>query len=300
MHGKILVTGLSGFVGQHLERYLQTHPLELVNLRRIELLNNRDNLLEQVLQNKPDYVVHLASKTYVPDSFKNPKEMFDVNFYGTFNLLQALTTARFKGVLLYVSSSEVYGFISENQLPITEQQLLNPINPYGVSKVAAERLCYQWHHNADFKIVIARPFNHIGVGQDTRFAISGFIKQIVEIKKGSKKNYIKVGDLECCRDFTNVKDIVRAYLLLLEFGKSGEVYNVCSGKSYRIGWLLEQLLKSAGINPEIRQDIDRLRPTIARLNIIGSYAKLYQCCRWQPEIGIEETLRILLQGMGKE
>ncbi|MHB1680224.1 MAG: GDP-mannose 4,6-dehydratase [bacterium] len=176
--------------------------------------------LPDMLSHTPtfDAVIHLAAQSFVPESFKNPLGTFDINFTGTYNLFSALKEYGFHGKILYISSGDVYGLVSEDKLPIAEYYLLKPRNPYAVSKVAAEALCYQWSVTEDMKIIIARPFNHIGPNQSERFVVSSFAKQIAEIELGLRKPVISAGNIDITRDFLDVRDVANAYKLLLEKG----------------------------------------------------------------------------------
>src|SRR5207302_554158 len=191
---------------------------------------DRDEVLRAVKILRPRAVIHLAAHSWVPQSFKEPMETYDVNFVGTFNLLSALQKTGFHGRFLFVSSSDIYGQVSPEALPITEEHPSKPRSPYAVSKVAAEALCSQWSQTeTDIEIVVARPFVHIGPGQSDRFVISNFARQIIEIKRTRREALVEVGDIDVTRDFTDVRDVVRAYELLLARGVPGEVYNICSG-----------------------------------------------------------------------
>src|SRR4051812_7331317 len=210
---KILVTGSSGFVGQHFARMARIAPLE-INGKFVDLLDAQ-GVQAAVAATRPDAVVHLAAQSFVPESLRDPLQTYRVNFIGTHNLLSALKATGFSGRVLYVSSAEVYGAVPDSELPVGENHPLKPLNPYSVSKIAAEALCYQWSHTEQFEVVVARPFNHIGPGQSERFAISDFAKQIVEIKRGHKEPIFHVGDIDVMRDFTDVRDVIRAYIALL-------------------------------------------------------------------------------------
>jgi GDP-4-dehydro-6-deoxy-D-mannose reductase len=289
---KLLITGGTGFVGSVIQKTLANpaNPcgLELVPPRTVELrdLNGLEKLCAET---QPDFVIHLAAQSFVPQSFANPHETFEINFFGTLNLLQALKQSDFKGQLLYVGSGDMYGLVAPESLPVTENFPLKPRNPYAVSKVAAEALCYQWSQTEGMNIVMARPFNHIGPGQSERFVVSDFARQIAEIKLGLREAEISVGDIDVTRDFTDVRDVVRAYLMLLLEGKSGEAYNVCSGKENSIREILEQLMALAGVQASIQQDGARFRPAEQR-RIYGSYDKLLGASGWQPEIPLEQSL----------
>lgn len=289
---KLLITGGAGFVGSVIQKCLANpeNPfgLELIPPQTIEL-RDFSGLAKLCAQTQPDFVIHLAAQSFVPQSFANPHETFEINFFGTLNLLQALKQNDFKGRLLFVGSGDVYGRVDPESLPVTESFPSKPRNPYAVSKVAAETLCYQWSQTEGMNIVMARPFNHIGPGQSARFVVSDFARQIVEIKLGSREAEISVGDIDVTRDFTDVRDVVRAYLLLLQHGKNGEAYNVCSGREIAIREILEQLLVLAGVRASIRQDGARFRPAEQR-RIYGSCDKLLGASGWQPEISLEQSL----------
>ncbi len=288
----VLLVGGTGFVGGHLQHHLQTTSTVDILDESVDI-RNPEQLTRFIAEKTLDAVIHLAAQSSVPESFKNPHETFGINFMGTLNVLMALQSARFHGRMLYIGSGDIYGLLADKDLPVAEDRPLKPKNPYAVSKVAAEALCYQWSQTADFKIVMVRPFNHIGPGQSERFALSDFAKQITEIKLRRHEPLLHVGDIDVTRDFTDVRDIVRAYGLLLERGKNGEVYNVCSGREYSIRSLLLRLIAIAGIDVTICQDNDRLRPSEQR-RILGSFDKLRKDTGWEPKIAIEQTLHDIL------
>ncbi len=278
----ILLTGANGFVGSCIQELYECVPLN-VDLR------SSDEVVDVVKDTKPNQVIHLAAQSFVPRSFENPKETFDINFVGTFNLLAALKKSQFQGTMLFVGSGDMYGLVSEKYLPIIESTPLRPRNPYSVSKVAAEALCFQWSQVENFNIIMARAFNHIGFGQSERFALSDFAKQIVEIKLGVRSPVIDVGDIDVTRDFTDVRDVVKAYMMLVNKGANGEVYNVCSNKEVSIRTLLEKMLEISGINASIRQKNDRYRPAEQR-RVCGSNQKINQALGWCPEYDIDASL----------
>jgi GDP-4-dehydro-6-deoxy-D-mannose reductase len=286
-----MITGASGFVGGVIQQYLAAHmaafDLELIPPSAIDL-RDASALAELCAETRPDRIIHLAAQSFVPQSFADPFETFDINFIGTLNLLQALKKSGFNGKMLFVGTGDVYGRVAPESLPVSENQPLKPRNPYAVSKVAAEALCYQWSQTENMHIVMARPFNHIGPGQSERFAVSDFAKQIVEIKLGKRDAEIFVGDIDVTRDFTDVRDVVRAYIMLLE-GRSGEIYNVCSGKEVSIRRVLEQLISLAGVHADIKQDGARFRPAEQR-RVYGSCDKLAADTGWAPEINLEQSL----------
>jgi GDP-4-dehydro-6-deoxy-D-mannose reductase len=289
---KVLLTGATGFVGNHVQAQLDSVSLVSANGKPIELMNV-SALNQRVAELNFDAVIHLAAQSFVPESFANPKQTFDVNFIGTFNLLSAMKSKGFKGKFLFVSSGDVYGKVSEQVLPVTEKLLPKPGNPYAVSKLAAEALCYQWSQTEGMHIIIARPFNHIGPGQRDSFAVSSFAKQIAEIKLGLRENKLEVGDIDTTRDFADVRDIVRAYELLLSYGHNGEIYNVCSGTEFTLREMINRMLALSGVEATVHQDSKRLRISDQR-RVRGDNTKLHRDTGWKPLITLEKTLQDLL------
>lgn len=294
---RLFVTGAGGFVGQSLTRLLTSggaySDIELIAPNSRIDIRDESALAAFFRASRPTHVVHLAAQSYVPTSIKDPRSTLDINLYGTLSLLQALETSGFEGTMLYVGSSDVYGRVDPDRLPITEDYGLHPLSPYAVSKVAAEALCYQWSQKGRFQIVLARPFNHIGPGQSERFVVSYFAKQIAEICAGLRANEIVHGDIDVTRDFTDVRDVVRAYLLLLESGQNGEIYNVCSGVERAPRQLLERLLHLSGVRANIVTDENRTRLSEQR-RACGSFEKLQGHTSWIPEIGIDQSLADIL------
>ena len=212
---------------------------------------------------------------------------------------QALDAVGFGGPLLYVGSGDVYGRVEEGDLPVRETQPLRPRNPYAVSKVAAEALCYQWSQTGGFRVVMARPFNHIGPGQDVRFAVADFARQIMEMRLGRREPVLVTGDLDVTRDFSDVRDVVRAYHLLLEQGENGAIYNVCSGRERPLRSLVEGLLQSAGVQADLCTDRARLRPVEQR-RMVGDATTIRAAVGWTNEIPLEQTLTDILDYWEKE
>lgn len=293
---RLLVTGLDGFVGQHVRqavegsrdgRFRLTVPRDAIQLTDPETIE------KAVRDARPECVLHLAAQSFIPQSIKDPRATYDVNFFGTLNLLEALKSSGFGGRVLYVGSADVYGAVDEKDLPVVETHPLRPRTPYGVSKAAAELLCYQWTQDHGLDIVMTRPFNHIGPGQAEQFVVPDFAKQITEIKLGRREAVIKVGAIDVTRDFTDVRDVVQAYLALIERGEAGEAYNVCSGHEYRIRDVLDELIQLAGIECKIVVDDHRLRAAERQRNR-GSFEKLAKCTGWAPRIPLTESLRDVL------
>jgi GDP-4-dehydro-6-deoxy-D-mannose reductase len=292
---QLFVTGANGFVGRHLQAFLAQcshNDWNLLQTDRFDLLlpDSLDSLLEQ---HCPDAVIHLAGQTFVPDAFRDPVHTFQVNLLGTLNLLQALKRRGFSGTFLYVSSGDVYGQVAEADLPVVETLAPHPRNPYAVSKVSAELLCQQWSYTEPWRIIVARPFNHIGAGQGDSFVISNMARQIVRAQRGLQPPRLEVGDIDVTRDFLDVQDVIEAYLLLLDKGRNGEIYNVCSGQERRVRDLISEMAELAGVEVELVQDPARMRRAEQR-RVVGSSDKLQKETGWKPGVNITETLRRVL------
>ncbi len=289
----LLVTGLSGFVGGHLQHAIaRSETWQLLAAKPHNLLDPAS--LDAWLQaGVPDAVIHLAGQTFVPAAFKDPAHTLQVNLLGTLNLLQALKRAGFNGTFLFVSSGDVYGQVAEAALPIAEALAPKPRNPYAVSKVAAELLCQQWGYVEGWRMLIARPFNHIGPGQAASFVVPSMAQQLVGVGAGAQRLTLEVGDIDVTRDFLDVRDVISAYFALLEHGRSGEIYNVCSGVERTVRELILQMARLAGVSVELVQDPSRLRPADQR-RVVGSAEKLQKDTGWKPGISITETLQSVL------
>lgn len=294
---RLFITGQSGFVGQAFDR-MRAHAVaaqgwDLVFADSAYDLLEPDSLERVLRQARPDAVIHLAGQTFIPESFRDPGHTLDVNLKGTLNLLQALQRSGFNGTFLYVSSGDVYGKVSPELLPITEQQPARPQNPYAVSKAAAELLCYQWSCSMPWRILVARPFNHIGAGQREDFVISSVARQLARIRLGLQEARILVGDVDVSRDFLDVEDVISAYLALLEHGHNGEIYNVCSGKEYLIRDMIASMLYLTETDAAIEQDPARLRPSDLR-RVKGCNQKIERATAWTPRIPMQQTLLSVL------
>lgn len=294
----LMITGLGGFVGKHLSKILLSHAqwrdrfatssrpeLNLLDIASIE------RCIGDVI---PDAVIHLAGQTSVPAAIANPAETLQINVIGTLNLLQTLKKQGFKGTFLYVSSGDIYGGVAEDRLPIAESEPPRPRNPYAVSKAAAELLCLQWSRVEPWRIMIARPFNHIGAGQRPDFVIAEIARQIVRVKRGVQPPRLELGDIDVTRDFLDVEDVVSAYLALLGSGHNGEIYNICSGKELLVRDLAQRMMSLAGIDASIERDKTRFRPADQR-RVAGNNDKLRAATGWQPRIEITTTLQNVLQ-----
>jgi GDP-4-dehydro-6-deoxy-D-mannose reductase len=293
----LLVTGHNGFVGRTLCTMVE-RDLGAFDWAPATLPDDCDvrgpELEAHVRRIAPDGVIHLAGLTSVAESFHAPDRFFDVNFGGTWNLLKALRSSGFSGRLVFVSSGDCYGGIVAAQLPVGENHPLRPRNPYAVSKVAAEALCYQWSQTECFDVVVARSFNHIGPGQDTRFAVASFASQIAGIRAGRAPPLITTGDLDVTRDLTDVRDVVRAYFALLAGGNSGESYNVGSGRETRLADVLDQLIALAGVEVEKRVDPSRLRADEQR-RACADVRKIARDTGWAASTPLDATLADMLE-----
>ncbi|MBF0605480.1 MAG: GDP-mannose 4,6-dehydratase [Nitrospirae bacterium] len=292
MGKKILLVGGTGFVGTHLHSLL-CHDHEVVQTGREWDVRHLESLNQLVARVDPHWVIHLAAVTTVRDSFKEPEATHQINFQGTHNLLLALKHHGFSGRMLYVSSSEIYGMVDENDMPVTETQAVRPISPYAETKVAAEALCYQWSQVEKFHILVARPFNHFGPGQSSRFVVADFARQIFKIQSGSEDATLHVGDIDATRDFTDVRDVARAYQKILERGVNGACYNVCSGIEVTVRHIVEKLAALANVTLKVTQDPARMRQSEQR-RMRGSHAKLTAGTGWKPEIPMDQSLRDIL------
>lgn len=290
----LLVTGHTGFVGRTVSDVVQREP---AGWRVAALPDGFDirspELARHVAAIRPDAVLHLAALTSVAASFNDPETYFDVNFNGTWNLLKALRSTSFTGRLLFVSSGDCYGAVSPDELPIRESAPLRPRSPYAVSKVAAESLCYQWANSGQVDVVLARSFNHIGPGQDVRFAVASFARQVARVRAGLAEPRIVTGDLDVTRDLTDVRDVVRAYLALIERGRSGEVYNVGSGREIRMADVLRELLSLAHVTAETIVDESRVRSGEQR-RAVADVQKIRSDAGWTPSIPLSRTLADML------
>jgi len=305
---RALITGISGFVGRHLSAELVRCGLEVfgtcvscdrvlegVESSRIEIGDIRDGkkLRALIKRVKPEGVVHLAALSSVPLCFENPVLAFKVNLMGTVNLYEAIQDAGLVPKILFIGSSDEYGPVEEKDLPITEDFPLNPQNPYASSKAAADLMSFQYFLHKKLPVIRVRPFNHIGPGQSEHFVASSFARQIALIESRKLAPVIRVGNLEARRDFTDVRDVVRAYSRLIEEGVPGEVYNIASGKEYPISEILEKLLALSKAQIRVEKDPKRFRPVDVP-HRRGSFEKLKRKIGWAPTISIDNSLEDIL------
>ncbi len=308
---KALVTGIGGFVGSHLARYLledrnysvvgsiieppeQHHLLTTMGAQLYQVdLTDEEAVLKLLRDTKPDQIYHLAAQTFVPESFDNPWGTLGNNIHSQLNLLHGMVKVDLDARILVVGSGEEYGLVPPEHNPIDENQPLRPANPYSVSKVAQDMLGLQYYLSHDVAAIRVRPFNQIGPGQGRQFVASAFAYQIAAIEKGETEPILYVGNLQARRDFTDVRDMVRAYHLLLSSGEPGEVYNIGSGQAHSIQELLDILLHFSDAPIEVRFDPARARPVDAPLMVCNP-AKMKSITGWSPAYTFEQTLADIL------
>ena len=310
---RILITGITGFVGSHLAEMALTRGADVIGSVRwrsktehIEHIRDRLTLVESDLrdllsvrtvleQARPDWIIHLAAQSFVHASWSTPVETFTTNVVSQMNLFEAMRQLGSKARFLVIGSSEEYGLVHPDELPIRETNPLRPLSPYAVSKVAQDLMGWQYFKSYGMHIVRARAFNHSGPRRGDTFATSNFAKQVAEIEAGLREPVVLVGDLKPTRDFSDVRDIIQGYWLLLERGAPGEVYNLCSGVDWSIERVLNFLIERSGArNIEVRQDPARLRPSDVPA-LRGSAEKAERAVGWRPAIPLEKTLTDLLE-----
>lgn len=341
---KVLITGITGFVGSHLaEMLFARDDVELFGTyRRRSRMDNLENLLPHLnlievgVSNiestqaalkpgkinmistdlvdsfsvhklmgavRPDRIFHLAAQSFVPASWNAPAETLQTNILSQLNLFEAVRelngpNRNGKGqdldpLIQIAGSSEEYGMVLPDEVPMTENNALRPLSPYAVSKVTQEKLAYQYWMSFGIKSIVSRGFNHDGPRRGEHFAPSTWARQIARIEKGLQEPIVWVGDLTSKRDITDVRDMVRAYWLLLDHGRPGEVYNIGSGTTRTMGEMLEMLLAQSTAKIEVKQDPARLRPSDVMI-LWADARKFQQATGWEPTIPFEQTLRDLL------
>jgi GDP-4-dehydro-6-deoxy-D-mannose reductase len=295
---RALVTGAAGFVGRHLVAQLEAAGDEVIETDREQGLDilDLDGLAALYGDGRPEVVYHLAGQADVGGSWSRPVETFRVNAEGTMNVLLAAADAGVDRVLA-VASADVYGQVPTDELPIGEDRPLRPHSPYGASKAAADLIALQAHLGRGLGVIRARPFNHLGPGQSDRFVASALASRIAhnELDGGDR---IPVGDLTPRRDFTDVRDVVRAYRLLVERGEPGEAYNVCSGTDVSVQEIADRLVALADLPMTLATDPDLLRPVDTPV-LRGDPTRLREATGWTPEIPLEQTLADVLDDWRK-
>jgi GDP-4-dehydro-6-deoxy-D-mannose reductase len=307
---RALVTGAGGFAGSHLLAYLHeatdwelygnaySRPPGSRDTERLRWvtadLTMREPTADMVARVRPDYVFHLAAQSNVPEAFRRPEATIMNNVVGQLNLLDPLRQVSPEARVLVVCSSEQYGLVRPEDIPIDEDTPFRPNNPYAVSKIAQDALALQYFLAYGQQTIRVRPFNHIGPGQQEHFVASAFARQIARIEKGLQEPVLQVGNLEAERDFSDVRDMVRAYHLGMTRGEPGGVYNIGSGEGRTMQWLLDTLLGLSQVHVEVKQDPARMRPSDIPM-LICDNTRFVKQTGWQPRIPLEQTLRDVLQ-----
>jgi len=310
---KVLITGITGFAGSHLAEYILARQPRVKVCGLIRWRSRMDNILairdkvelcegdikdivslqKCLAEIRPDYVFHLAAQSFVPASWRLPAETFAINAIGQVNLFEALLGLKLNPKIQVAGSSEEYGHVNSDEVPMKETNPLRPLSPYAVSKVAQDLLGYQYFQSYGLPIVRTRGFNHTGPRRGEVFVTSTFAKQIAEVETKKREPVIHVGNLEAKRDFTDVRDIVRAYWLSLEKGQPGEVYNIGTGRAITMKEVLDRLLALSKVKVRVEVDPARLRPSDVPI-LEPDCSKFVKLTGWKPEIPFDQTLRDLL------
>jgi GDP-4-dehydro-6-deoxy-D-mannose reductase len=312
---KYLITGFSGFVSRHFLEFLENQeeivgvlgidlhepPFDINGFRHLKCgfeqldLLDKEKIQNAIYQFQPTYIIHLAAYSSVSFSWKNPILSFQNNTNIFLNLVECVRLLRLSTRILSVGSSEEYGNVKDRDLPLREDMPLKPLSPYAVARVSQEMLSQVYAHGFDVDIVITRSFNHVGSGQKDIFVISSFAKQLAEgFVKGARKLEVVTGDLSIIRDFTDVRDVVKAYFMLLKKGRKGELYNVCSGRGASLTDILKIMSDYVGVEVERRVDANLVRPQDNRV-IIGSNTKIQNEVGWKPGIPLEKAVQDVVE-----
>jgi GDP-4-dehydro-6-deoxy-D-mannose reductase len=314
---KILITGISGFVGGHFVHYLTTNhnvfeihgisrskpawdfvntPAGLLNGHYFHQadLNDIPKIKSLIVEIQPDYILHLAAQSSVAESWKSPVFSFMNNTNIFLNIIDTVRLNDNAARVLSIGSSEQYGIVSENDLPISEDRPQCPENPYAVARVAQEQLARIYAKGYNLDICCTRSFNHCGPGQTDRFVVSAIVKQFVKIAHGLQDPVIHIGNGAIVRDFVDVHDVVEAYNLLLTKGKKGEVYNICSGQGRAIRDIVTMLSNMFDIHVQVHQEQSQIRP-IDNPRIVGSFQKIQRDLGWRPTIPFEQSLQSMYE-----
>jgi GDP-4-dehydro-6-deoxy-D-mannose reductase len=307
---KALITGISGFVGTHLTEYLLREtdcevagtvygPMDSIAQWQDQLhlypaeLSRLETVSSILSDAQPDLIFHLAAQPLPALSFKDPWFTLETNIRVQLNVLEAVRQLHLPARVLVVGSSEEYGAICPKDLPLTEDTPLRPISPYGVSKVAQDLLGLQYFLSYGIYTVRVRPFNHIGPGQRPGFVVPDLAQQVAEAEAGRREPVIHVGNVNVSRDFSDVRDVVRAYYLVLTRGQAGEVYNVGSGQAHSVRSILEGLLRLSRIPLTYREDVNRVR-AVDVPHMRADCSRLRAATGWEPRISLQQSLQDIL------
>ncbi|HEY4001519.1 MAG TPA: GDP-mannose 4,6-dehydratase [Candidatus Xenobia bacterium] len=312
---RILITGLTGFVGSHLAEYLLSLPeghqiygtmrwrsrTENVDHLRARLtllecdVRDGTSVREAVATARPDYLFHLAAQSHIPTSWHAPTDTVLTNLLGQLNVLESLREQNLTGcVVLVPGSSEEYGVVPKEALPIQETCEPHPVSPYAVSKVAQDMLAYQYAQSYGLRIIRTRAFNHIGPRRAIDYAEASFAAQLAGMEKRGASPVMKVGNLAAIRDYCDVRDVVEAYWLALQKGAPGEVYNICSGQGRPVQEILDLLISMSTVKPKLEVDPERLRPHDAPA-LVGDCRRFHELTGWAPKRALAQTLRDILE-----
>jgi GDP-4-dehydro-6-deoxy-D-mannose reductase len=285
---RAFITGGGGFVGGHLAQHLKESGDEVTVADRECDVTDHAAVSGALTATKPDVIYHLAAMTSVAESWSRPNEFTRVNVLGTAHLLDAAHEAVPEARVVIVSSAEVYGIVREDELPLTENSPTVPANPYSTSKLEAELVAREAVRSRHQSVVIARPFNHIGPGQSTAFVVPALVRRLLDAT-AEGRHFIFVGDLTTRRDFSDVRDVVRAYRLLSEWGRPGEAYNVASGHDVALADIAEEIRRRINPDVELLVDPELLRPVEMPVSR-GSSQKLHDTTGWEPTIALARSL----------
>ncbi len=298
-----LVIGAAGFVGNYLINEMHSQGMECfatklphevfensyASVYNLDILD-KESIANLLMEIRPDYIFHLAAQSSVGVAWKNPALTIDVNIKGSVNVMDAIRELYYKPRVLLIGSGEEYGHIREGETPISEDTLLRPGNIYAATKACQNMIGSIYSKAYDMDLIMVRAFNHIGPGQLPLFVVSDFCKQVAEIEKGLREPVIRVGNLEAMRDFTDVRDVVKAYVLLVQNGIPGETYNVGRGKAVKIREILDEIIKQSVAEISVEIDPAKLRPVDVPI-IEADTTKINGITGWKPEITIGQTIK---------
>lgn len=299
-----MIIGAAGFVGSYLSRYLyeecgmEVHvtklPYQRIDEQKVKEYDlnilEEEEIVSLLFEVRPDYIFHLAAQSSVGTAWKDPGLTIDINIKGSVNVMDAVRELYYKPRILLIGSGEEYGHIRPGEIPIDEETTIRPGNIYAATKACQNMLGSIYAQAYDMEIMMVRAFNHIGPAQAPIFVVSDFCKQVAEIEKGMREPVIYVGNLRSMRDFTDVRDVVRAYALLMECGKSGETYNVGSGNAVTIREVLDLIISLSDKNIEVKIDNNKIRPVDVPI-IEADITKINELTGWKPEIPLRQTIK---------
>lgn len=306
---KALIIGASGFVGPYLVEEIKRSlfceiitatskkkdRLDIGEDKTVQLnILDKEQIAEILSSEKPDYIFHLAAQSSVALSWKDPRSTVDVNIIGAINLINAIQQSGFTPRVLIVGSSEEYGKVRKNDIPIRETTALSPGNVYAVTKACQNMMATIYSRAYGLQLIMTRSFNHIGPGQSPQFVVADFCSQAIKIEKGLQEPVIQVGNLSAKRDFTDVRDVVKAYCRLIQYGKPGETYNIGSGHAVAVQDILNIILEQTNAEIKVEADPAKLRPVDVPI-IEADISKIYKDTGWQPVISLTQTITDTMQ-----